>query len=104
VPFRIEPRDLAHVTRTHHELMADDQLADRQRLLRGQTDTFDCVSGAAHLADEIVDRDVGTVLDEVLGKRGPVRVGLTATRQCVRVRTAGRTRQRRLGHGIAPEE
>ena len=78
MPFRVEPRDLAHLTHAHHQLMTDDQLADGQRLIGRQTHAVNGVFRASYLANEIVDRNVREVLDEMLGERRPVRMALTA--------------------------
>ena len=84
MPFWIEPCNLTDVPGTHHQLMADDELTDRQRFLDRQTHPLDGFLGPSHLAHEVVDGNVREVLDEVLGQRRPVRMGLAAARKRVR--------------------
>lgn len=84
MPFRVEPRNLTYVAGTHHQLMADDELTDRQRFLERQAHPLDCFLGPSYLANQVVDGNVREVLDEMLGQRRPVRMGLTAARKGVR--------------------
>src|SRR3954447_11983655 len=60
------------------ELVACDGLADVDRLVLVQTETFDGIAGAAHLAHDVADRYVRKVLKEALREGRPVRVTGTA--------------------------
>jgi hypothetical protein len=105
MPLRVEPGNLTHVSGTHHQLVADDELADRQCLLDRQTHAVDGLLGASYLAYEVIDGDVREVLDEMLGKRRPVRMGLATAWKRLRAGNFGRIRVRdtRFSHLIAPE-
>ena len=84
VALGVEPGHLACLAGTHHELVADDELAHLQRLVGRQAHPLDGILGPAYLLNEIVDRDLREVLGQVLGEGGPVRMSLTTARKRLR--------------------
>src|SRR4051794_19893339 len=60
------------------ELVACNGLAYVDCLVSAQTETFDGVAGAAHLAHDVFDRYVRKLVKEVLRENRPVRVTVAA--------------------------
>jgi len=83
VAFRIEACDLGGSAREQQQLVPHDQLADRDRICRLEADAVYRVLRPPHLADDVAEREVGKVVDEVLGEGRPVRMGRAATRQAL---------------------
>lgn len=83
-----EPVGVGTLAGAQHQLVTCDQLTKRQRILSLQGHRVDGGLGAGQLPQYVVRRHPGEVVDEVPGKRRPVRVGGATAGEwlrCVRV-------------------
>jgi len=81
MPLRVETRDLGQLTGPHHQLMANDQFADLERLGAVEAYVVDRILRPTHLADDVTDWHLGKGIHKVLGQRRPVRMSRAAARQ-----------------------
>jgi hypothetical protein len=85
VHFRIQPGRIRHLAGEQQQLVPDEHLSHLQLLGDIDPESVDGRPGTGDLRDHLIRRDIGVVVEQVLGELLPAVVTVAAPRQTSRV-------------------